>query len=56
MVYDYAVKHNGIFYPAGANVPVEGDSVTEIKTEPKVEVTPKEEPKPKVTPKRKTKK
>lgn len=37
MVFDYTVKHDGIVYPAGTDVPVGGN-------EPKVEVK-KEEPK-----------
>ena len=37
MVFDYTVKHDGIVYPAGTDVPVG-------KNEPKVEVK-KEEPK-----------
>ena len=50
MKFDYEVKHNGRYYPAGADVPVG--------IEPKrqeVEVV-EEKPQPKVTPKRKTKK
>ena len=45
MVYDYAVKHNGIFYPAGANVPVEVNTTVEIKKEePKTAESGSKEP------------
>ena len=43
MVFDYTVKHNGIVYPPGTNVPVgnetkiEEPKVVETKVEPKVE-------------------
>ena len=47
MKFEYAVKHNGITYPAGAEVPLD---------EPKVEIpVVKDEPKaeqPKATPKK----
>lgn len=36
MVFNHLVKHNGIYYPAGANVPV-GDAIVET-------VLPLEEP------------
>lgn len=52
MVYDYNVKHDGVFYPAGTDVPVETP-----KAEPVVEKAEvKDEPKPKVTPKKRLKK
>ena len=37
MKYDHAVKYKGVFYPTGANVPVEADKQAskEVKTEPK---------------------
>lgn len=60
MKYTYAVKHNGVFYPAGADVPV-GDEPkvetpkVEVKAEPKVEAEPKVVP-TKATPKKRSKK
>ena len=47
MIFNHKVKHNGITYPAGANVPIDN---------PKVEIQPeaKEEIEVKETPKRKT--
>lgn len=35
MVFDYAVKYNGIFYPVGADVPM-GEEKPVVKTEKKV--------------------
>lgn len=58
MVFDYAVKHNGIDYPAGADVPVgdvpqAGPGIEEyVKPEPQIEV--KEDPKPQAKPKKRT--
>ena len=62
MKYKYTVKSNGVYYPAGADVP-EGDTpIRKIIEEPKkelikepIKVQPKVTPKvrPKVTPKRK---
>ena len=50
MKFDYLVRHNGVDYPAGTDVPVE-DKIP--KAEPKiVEEKPKAEPKPE-TPKKK---
>lgn len=44
MVFDYTVKHDGKYYPAGTDVPVGGATP---KAEPKVETEPvKETPKP----------
>lgn len=50
MKFDYKVRHNGVSYPAGAEVPVGADT-------PKVTVEkePKEE-KPKAKPKKTSKK
>ena len=31
MKFDYSVKHNGIYYPAGANVPIEDNSGEGVK-------------------------
>jgi len=56
MIFEYAVKHNGINYPAGTDVPL--DVTPEIKVpviedEPKVEApkaeTPKAAPKKRAT-------
>lgn len=62
MKFKYRVKHNGVVYPAGADVPVEGVPVETPEVKP--EVVPEEEaPKAakkvvntKATPKRKAKK
>lgn len=40
MIFNHKVKHNGITYPAGADVPVGGSS------EPKKDANEKEEVKP----------
>lgn len=45
MVFVYPVKHNGIYYPAGAEVPVEE---TAKKEQPIVQEKEKEEPKKEV--------
>ena len=47
MIFDHLVKHNGVYYPAGTDVPVEEeakeeqkivqDEPTEVKEEPKEE-------------------
>ena len=51
MIFDYTVKHNGVRYPAGTDVPVGGDAPqVETKVEPKVET----EVKPKAKPVKKT--
>lgn len=55
MIFNYKVKHNGITYPAGANVPIEGERVAAVVETPKVDI-PKTEDVPKATPKRRTKK
>ena len=34
MKYNHAVKHNGIFYPAGTDVPVKGPSEKESNSVP----------------------
>lgn len=52
MKFNYKVKHNGVIYPAGAEVPVGvvNTPKTEVKVEPKVVVDkplPKEKPVPK---------
>lgn len=52
MVFPYTVKHNGVYYPAGTDVPVEGKP----KAEPKVEDEPKAEPKQKTESKKPFKK
>lgn len=59
MIFDYTVKHNGVRYPAGTDVPVGGDAPQvetkeEVKEEPKVEADV--EQKPKAKPIRKTSK
>ena len=52
MVFPYKVKHNGITYPAGSDVPVFFMPEPEPKAEtPKVE----EKPKPKSEPKKRAK-
>lgn len=51
MVFEYTVKHNGIVYPAGAEVPV--GKQPETKAEPKVVEVEKPTPKPKAKPKSK---
>lgn len=56
MVFEYPVKHNGVDYPAGTEVPVGNAPKVEEKVEPKVEVKAEEEPKPKVETKVKPKK
>lgn len=39
MKFSYGVKHNGVFYPAGTDVPVGVEEPKkEVKAEPKVEV------------------
>ena len=55
MKFDYLVKHNGIYYKAGTDVPIEGDSLMGAsknakadKVEPKVEVEHIEEVKAEV--------
>lgn len=59
MVFDYTVKHDGIVYPAGTDVPVgnmpkkEEPKVVETKVEPKVE-EPVQETQPKAKPFKKT--
>lgn len=46
MVFNHRVKHNGVVYPAGADVPVGNNAepkeikVEEVKTEVKPEVKP----------------
>lgn len=53
MKFNHAVKHDGVFYPAGAEVPVgNAPKVEEKKPEP---VETKTEPAPKPQPKRKRK-
>lgn len=61
MIFNHRVKHNGITYEAGQDVPIEEVSVgtepvkevkVEPKEEPKVETKP-EKAKPKARPKRK---
>jgi len=59
MIYNYTVKYNGVYYPTGADVPVEDTPIKEVIEEPKIE-TVKEAVKAKpvvhqtkVTPKRK---
>ena len=42
MIYTYTVKHNGVVYPAGTDVPVGKQPEVEKKA---VEETPKQEPK-----------
>lgn len=56
MVFEYPVKHNGVDYPAGTEVPVGNAPKVEEKVEPKVEVKAEETPKPKVETKVKPKK
>lgn len=52
MIFPYQVKHNGVYYPAGTDVPVGGAPITEpvVEEKPVVEETPK----PKAAPKKKT--
>ena len=53
MIFNYTVKHNGVYYPAGTEVPVGGTPKVEpVKNEPKAEETPK----PKAEPKKKASK
>lgn len=42
MKYSYTVKHNGVYYPAGADVPVGNPAPKkeEVKAEPKAQVKP----------------
>ena len=54
MIFKYKVKHNGITYPAGADVPV-GETPAPEKPVVK-ETVETEKPAPKATPKKKTKK
>lgn len=54
MVYEYTIKHNGIVYPAGTDVPVGDEPKIEVKKVEKVEETPK--PKAKAKPFKKTSK
>lgn len=56
MVFEYPVKHNGVDYPAGTEVPVGNAPKGEEKAEPKVEEKAEETPKPKVEAKVKPKK
>lgn len=63
MVFDYTVKHNGIRYPAGTDVPVGVEKPkVEVKAEPEKVVEkpqPKEESKdftPKAKPKKSSRK
>jgi hypothetical protein len=37
MVFEYAVRHNGVDYPAGADVPVGNEAPKKAAEEPKVE-------------------
>lgn len=53
MIFEYTVKHNGVRYPAGTDVPV-GDDVIQEVAEKEPEVV--EKPKAKPQPKKKTKK
>lgn len=57
MIFSYRVKHNGVYYPAGTNVPVEGapEQVAEpvVETAPVVDEKPAAAPKTKARPKRK---
>lgn len=55
MIFNHRVKHNGITYPAGADVPVEG-KVEPKKVEVKVEEVLMDEVKPTKPKTRKTKK
>lgn len=41
MIFKYQVKHNGVIYPAGTNVPVEG--APEKVEQPEVKAAPVEE-------------
>lgn len=51
MIFEYTVKHNGVYYPAGTEVPVGYKPKEEpVKEEPKAE----EAPKPKAESKRKS--
>lgn len=43
MVFDYLVKHNGIYYQAGEDVPIEGKAVNVPPTSPVEEVVKKPE-------------
>ena len=52
MRFEYTVKHNGVRYPAGTDVPV-GDDVIQEVVEKKPEVVV-EKPKAKPQPKKKT--
>lgn len=54
MKFNYLVRHNGVDYPAGTDVPVEGEPKVEPKFEPKAE--PKAEPKQKTESKKPFKK
>lgn len=45
MKFNHAVKHNGVLYPAGAEVPVGVTPKVEPKA-PEPVVVPKDEPKP----------
>lgn len=62
MKFIYAVKHNGVYYPAGADVPVGDTAVKEEPVKPAVKepepepVVVKEVEKPKATPKKRNKK
>lgn len=52
MIFDYNVRHNGVLYPAGTDVPVGADAPKEeVKEEPKAE-TVKSKAKPKKTSKK----
>jgi hypothetical protein len=45
MKFNYLVRHNGVDYPAGTDVPVEGEPKVEPKVEPKAEPKQKTESK-----------
>lgn len=51
MKFDYLVKHNGIYYPAGTEVPIEtnggGDKAPAVEVSGKVEKPKAKEPKSK---------
>lgn len=53
MKFDYGVKHNGVFYPAGADVPVGEPTPKKVSEEPKKEEVKVEKPAPKPTAKKK---
>lgn len=42
MIFPYKVKHNGILYPAGADVPAGDSPIIETKTTVKQEIVEKE--------------